>query len=61
MNPSITLVNSLVDLTDVQPNQVLGSAILASDFSSKINKKNTEPSKFGLTSQSLAKRIGDTL
>jgi hypothetical protein len=39
MNHNITLVNSLVDLTTVQPNQVLGSAILASDFSSK-NKKN---------------------
>ncbi len=44
----------------VQPNQVLGLTLLASDFSSKINKKNTESCRFSFT-KPLSKNLGDGL
>ena len=49
MNHCITLVNSLVDLTPVQPRLNDGNIKPPFSFSSQINKKNTESCRFSFT------------
>ncbi len=60
MISDISLVNSLVDLTTVQPRPNGNLTLLPFGFPSKINKKNTESCRFSFT-KPLSKNLGDVI